>query len=63
MMTRTRSHLLNHHPVSGMLFLLHLPNTLHNHLQNRSLHNLPSLFSLDALMVSLLLTTHFISQN
>jgi hypothetical protein len=46
-----------------MLFLLRLPALLQNHLQNRSLQNLPSLFTLDALMVSLLLTTHLISQN
>jgi hypothetical protein len=58
------NHLLyHHHPVLGMVFLLLLPPPLQNRFQNMSLQNLPSLFTLDALMVSLLLTTHFISQN
>jgi hypothetical protein len=63
-MTRMRNHQLNHHHlVLGTLFLLLLPTPLQKHLQNMSLPNLPRLFTMDALMVSLLLTTHFISQN
>ena len=49
MMTRMGSYLLKyHHLILGTLFQLHLPSTLHNHLQNRSLQNLPSLSTLDA---------------
>lgn len=63
-MTRMVNHQLNHqHRILGMVFLLLLPTPLQKHLQNMSLQNLPSLFTVDALMVSLLLTTHFISQN
>jgi hypothetical protein len=49
MMTMMGSHLLlrhhHRHPVRGMLLLLLLPHRLQNHLQNRSLNNLPGLFT------------------